>query len=107
MTKLVILAKFQADAVALHVNNHGKTLQVAAQWATDNRITVTEMAFTTGAFDLVVILEGEDQAAMMGLIAAINAVAKCTTQTLTAIGDIDRVLEGANDAYSKMGETIG
>jgi uncharacterized protein with GYD domain len=107
MTRLVILAKFEADAIAMHLANSGQIFAEAEQWAASKSIEVREMAFTTGIYDLVVILEGEDQATMMGFIAAVNAVAKCTTQTLTAVGDIARVLDAANDGYGRMGQGGG
>ena len=67
-----------------------------------NGTKVKSIWLTTGAYDLVVVIEAPDMDSAVSFVMALNVVGVCLTTTLAAVGNLDKVIKAASDAHTKM-----
>lgn len=62
-----------------------------------------EQWLTTGAYDMVLVVEAEDTGTALSFVVAFSSLGRVSTQTLTAEADIKQVLDQARGAKTNVG----
>jgi uncharacterized protein with GYD domain len=100
MPTYIILGKFAREGVELLLTPP-ETEDLAEQIAEQMPgVAIQNVWFTTGAYDVVVVLEASDHGPALGFAAAYAFAARVTTQTLAAERS-DVVVPIARDAHTR------
>jgi len=88
MVTYVVLGNF-TDQGARNVKDSPKRADAFKEMAKTFGVTVKEIVWTQGRYDVVTILEAPDEAAAMSLILSLSALGNVRTETLRAFSAAD------------------
>ena len=100
MSTYIVLCKFdRAGADSLVQAPVDKA--AADALARDVGATLQSFWFTVGTYDLVAVVNAEDNRKALAFLVAFSGLGRVSTLTLTAEEDITGVLDAARDAHTK------
>ena len=115
---LVILGKFNqlasepsadnGEAAETTFTNRGASFAKFQEWANKRLLHPSEMYFTTGAYDFVIVLAvgaGAEAVDVAAIVAALGPALNAEVTTLTVVGDVTKVLAEAAVANKNIGHT--
>lgn len=88
MVTYVVLANF-TDQGARNVKDSPKRADAFKEMAKTFGVTVKEIVWTQGRYDVVTVLEAPDEAAAMSLSLSLSALGNVRTETLRAFSAAD------------------
>ncbi|MGZ9072768.1 MAG: GYD domain-containing protein [Rhodoplanes sp.] len=108
MATYVMLAHFTERGI-MNVKNTATRAEEFKQMATRHGVTVKEIFWTLGQYDVVVIVDARDEMAMAALSMSAGALGNARTQTLRAFSEteIKTILDRMNHTSGQSAEFSG
>jgi uncharacterized protein with GYD domain len=93
MVTYVVLANFTSQGIR-NAKDSPKRAQAFKEMAKDFGVTVRELVWTQGRYDIVTILEAPDEVSMMALNVSAGALGNIRTETLRAFSmeDVTKIV---------------